>query len=439
MTPDEQPAPQKPMAREGQPAPPKPIPPEEHAAPEERTVPGGHPVSGERNPKAVMSDSAAGNAGNAPEEDNTRNNPSDDEAPEDKTDNGTGGGPDDDPDDETDDAEGDELFEHFSVTADRGQTLLRLDKFLTVRMQHCSRNRIQTAIDSGNVLVNDRPAKSSYRIKPLDRVSVVMPYPKRDTAIVPQDIPLDIPYEDDDLLIVNKPAGMVVHPGHGNWDGTLVNALMYHLRNLPLFSEGDQRAGLVHRIDKNTSGLLVVAKNEQACARLAKQFFDHTITRRYVALVWGDMEADEGTITGHIGRSPRDRQSMCVFPDGSQGKHAVTHWRVLRRYGYVTLVECRLETGRTHQIRVHMQWQGHPLFADERYGGDRILKGTTFAKYRQFVENCFALMPRQALHARSLGFTHPTTRREIHFETPLPEDFQAVIDRWENYCSANKD
>jgi len=334
--------------------------------------------------------------------------------------------------------EGDELFEHFSVTADRGQTLLRLDKFLTVRMQHCSRNRIQAAIDSGNVLVNDRPAKSSYRIKPLDRVSVVMPYPKREVAIVAQDIPLDIPYEDDDLLIVNKPAGMVVHPGHGNWDGTLVNALMYHLRNLPLFSEGDQRAGLVHRIDKNTSGLLVVAKNEQACARLAKQFFDHTITRRYVALVWGDMEADEGTITGNIGRSPRDRQSMCVFPDGSQGKHAVTHWRVLRRYGYVTLVECRLETGRTHQIRVHMQWQGHPLFADERYGGDRILKGTTFAKYRQFVENCFALMPRQALHARSLGFVHPTTRREVYFETPLPEDFQSVIDRWESYCTANR-
>ncbi len=334
--------------------------------------------------------------------------------------------------------EGDDLYEHFSVTADRGQTLLRLDKFLTVRMQHCSRNRIQAAIDSGSVLVNDRPAKSSYRIKPLDRVSVVMPYPKREVTIVAQDIPLDIPYEDDDLLIVNKPAGMVVHPGHGNWDGTLVNALMYHLRNVPLFSEGDQRAGLVHRIDKNTSGLLVVAKNELACARLAKQFFDHTITRRYVALVWGDMEGDEGTITGNIGRSPRDRQSMCVFEDGSQGKHAVTHWRVLRRYGYVTLVECRLETGRTHQIRVHMQWQGHPLFADERYGGDRILKGTTFAKYRQFVENCFALMPRQALHARSLGFVHPTTHREVYFETPLPADFQAVIDRWESYCTANR-
>ncbi len=334
--------------------------------------------------------------------------------------------------------EGDDLYEHFSVTADRGQTLLRLDKFLTVRMQHCSRNRIQAAIDSGSVLVNGRPAKSSYKIKPLDRVSVVMPYPKREVAIVAQDIPLDIPYEDDDLLIVNKPAGMVVHPGHGNWDGTLVNALMYHLRNLPLFSEGDQRAGLVHRIDKNTSGLLVVAKNELACARLAKQFFDHTITRRYVALVWGDMEADEGTITGNIGRSPRDRQSMCVFPDGSQGKHAVTHWRVLRRYGYVTLVECRLETGRTHQIRVHMQWQGHPLFADERYGGDRILKGTTFAKYRQFVENCFALMPRQALHARSLGFIHPTTGHEVYFETPLPADFQSVIDRWESYCTANR-
>lgn len=226
-----------------------------------------------------------------------------------------------------------------------------------------------------------------------------MPYPKREVEIVPQNIPLDIPYEDDDLLIVDKPAGMVVHPGHGNWDGTLVNALTYHLRTLPMFREGDLRAGLVHRIDKDTSGLLVVAKNERAHARLAKQFFDHTIVRRYYALVWGNPDADEGTIEGNIGRSPKDKLQMCVFADGEQGKHAVTHWRVVRRYGYVTLVECRLETGRTHQIRVHMAWKGFPLFNDARYGGARILKGTTFSKYRQFVENCFALLPRQALHA----------------------------------------
>ena len=241
---------------------------------------------------------------------------------------------------------------------------------------------------------------------------------------------------DGDLLIVDKPAGMVVHPGHGNWDGTLVNALTYHLRTLPMFREGDQRAGLVHRIDKDTSGLLVVAKNERAHARLAKQFFDHTITRRYYALVWGDPDADEGTIVGNIGRSPKDKLQMCVFAGGEQGKHAVTHWRVVRRYGYVTLVECRLETGRTHQIRVHMAWQGHPLFNDARYGGDRILRGTTFTKYRQFIENCFELMPRQALHARALGFVHPATRREMTFESGLPDDFRAVLDKWDAYVAA---
>ena len=239
----------------------------------------------------------------------------------------------------------------------------------------------------------------------------------------------------DDLLIVDKPAGMVVHPGHGNWDGTLVNALTYHLRTLPMFREGDLRAGLVHRIDKDTSGLLVVAKNERAHARLAKQFFDHTIVRRYYALVWGNPDADEGTIEGNIGRSPKDKLQMCVFADGEQGKHAVTHWRVVRRYGYVTLVECRLETGRTHQIRVHMAWKGFPLFNDARYGGARILKGTTFSKYRQFVENCFALLPRQALHARCLGFVHPSTGREVYFESELPADFRAVLDRWENYAA----
>ena len=331
----------------------------------------------------------------------------------------------------------DELYEHFSIVVDKGQSLVRLDKFLTFRMERCSRNRIQAAADCGNVLVNGKPAKSSYKVKPLDQISIMMPYPKRDTAIVPQNIPLEIPYEDNDLLLVNKAAGMVVHPGHGNWDGTLVNALTYHLQNLPMFQEGDTRAGLVHRIDKNTSGLLVIAKNERAHAHLAKQFFDHTTSRRYVALVWGNFEEDEGTITGHIGRSRSERMQMCVFPDGSEGKHAVTHYRVLRRYGYVTLVECRLETGRTHQIRVHMQYIGHPLFNDERYGGDRILKGTTFSKYKQFIENCFEIMPRHALHARSLGFIHPSTHKEMHFESELPDEFKRVLEKWDTYCSAN--
>ena len=302
---------------------------------------------------------------------------------------------DDDPVSEADNEDEEEagLYEHFAVTADKGQTPMRLDKFLTVRMEHCSRNRIQAAADSGNILVNGKAAKSSYKVKPLDRIQIVLPYPRRETELVAENIPLDIPYEDEHLLIVNKPAGMVVHPGVGNYTGTLVNALMYHLNAQGIPAEEQNRAGLVHRIDKNTSGLLVIAKDEQTHARLAKQFFDHTIQRRYVALVWGNLEQDEGTIVGNIGRSPKDRQKMYVFADGSAGKHAVTHWKVLRRYGYVTLVECRLETGRTHQIRVHMAWIGHPLFNDERYGGDRILKGTTFAKYRQFIENCFAVMP----------------------------------------------
>ena len=329
-----------------------------------------------------------------------------------------------------------ERYEHFAITVDRGQSMIRLDKFLVDRMEHCSRNRIQTAADNGSILVNGVAAKASYKVKPMDRITLVMPYPKRELEIVPEAIPLDIVYEDDDLLIVNKPAGMVVHPGCGNYSGTLVNALAYHLRHLEMFRGGDMRAGLVHRIDKDTSGLLVVAKNELAHVRLAKQFFDHTIHRRYVALAWGSFDEDEGTVTGNIGRDPRDRMLMHVFADGSQGKHAVTHYRVLHRYGYVTLLECRLETGRTHQIRVHMSWQGHPLFNDPRYGGDRILKGTTFSKYRQFISNCFALLPRQALHARSLGFVHPTTGREMLFESDLPEDFRAVITKWDGYVAA---
>ena len=303
----------------------------------------------------------------------------------------------------TDDDQQDEMYEHFSLTVDKGQALLRIDKFLTNRMEGASRNRIQTAVDSGSVLVGGRPAKSSYKV--------------------------------DDLIIVNKAAGMVVHPGHGNYSGTLVNALTYHLKDLPLFQNGDMRAGLVHRIDKNTSGILVIAKNERAHARLAKQFYDHTIDRVYCALAWGNMESEEGTVTGNVGRSLKDRMKMAVFPDGTQGKHAVTHYKVLERLGYVNLLECRLETGRTHQIRVHMEYIGHPLFNDERYGGDRILKGTTFSKYKQFVENCFQQLPRHALHARSLGFVHPSTGKYIYFESDLPEDMRTVIDRWRNYVA----
>ncbi len=339
-------------------------------------------------------------------------------------------------DEETDGSDqNDELYEHFALTVDRGQAMMRIDKYLTVRMEHCSRNRLQTAADNGNILVNGRPVKSNYRVKPLDRISIVMPYPKREVEIIPENIPLDIIYEDNDIIIVNKPAGMVVHPGHGNYSGTLVNALTYYLQNTPLFQQGDMRAGLIHRIDKNTSGLLVVAKNELAHARLAKQFFDHTIIRQYTALVWGNFDQDQGTIVGNIGRSRSDRLKMAVYPDGSEGKHAVTHWRVLKRFGYVTLIECQLETGRTHQIRVHMEHIGHPLFNDERYGGDRILKGTTFSKYRQFIENCFAIMPRHALHARTLGFIHPSTGKQICFNSELPDDFKTVIERWETYAA----
>lgn len=330
----------------------------------------------------------------------------------------------------------DELYEHFTVTADKGQGLLRIDKFLTTRLENTSRARIQAAADSNCILVNGVPVKSSYRIKPLDQVSIVMPYPKREVEIIGEDIPLNIVYEDDDLLIVNKEAGMVVHPGHGNYSGTLVNALTYYLRDLPLFAQGDMRAGLVHRIDKNTSGLLVIAKNEMAHVKLAKQFFDHTIDRTYHAIVWGNLPEDSGTIVGNIGRSVRDRLKMCVFEEGSEeGKHAVTHYKVLKRLSYVNLVECKLETGRTHQIRVHMESMGHPLFNDERYGGDRILKGTTFTKYRQFVNNCFEAMPRQGLHALSLGFAHPRTGERIYFESQYPTDFAACLAKWEGYIS----
>lgn len=331
------------------------------------------------------------------------------------------------------------LYEHYFVQVDKGQSMMRLDKFLAFRMENCSRNRIQTAIDGNMVFVNGTPQKASYKIKPLDNISVKMTHPKYETMLTPENIPIEIIYEDQDVIVVNKHAGMCVHPGHGNYCGTLVNALMYHLQDNPLFQQGDERAGLVHRIDKNTSGIIVVGKNVKACDNLSYQFFKHSTKRRYVALVWGNLQEDEGTVTGNIGRHPKNKLQMTVFPDGTQGKWAVTHWKVLKRYGYVTLVECRLETGRTHQIRVHMQYIGHPLFNDERYGGDRILKGTTFSKYKQFVENCFAAMPRHALHARMLGFVHPTTGEEMLFESELPSDFRDVINRWENYAQSAKE
>ncbi|MCX4359116.1 MAG: RluA family pseudouridine synthase [Rikenellaceae bacterium] len=335
----------------------------------------------------------------------------------------------------SEDEEGDDdrMYEHFAIVVDKGQSPMRVDKFLCERMSDRSRSRIQAAADAGNVLVGDKPVKSSYKVKPLDRISVVLPYPMRVLEIIPEDIPLDIVYEDDDVIVVNKRAGMVVHPGFGNYTGTLVNALTWHLRDLPLFRDGDMRAGLVHRIDKNTSGLLVVAKSEGSHAYLAKQFFDHTIERRYIALVWGNMEADEGTVTGNIARSVKDRLKMAVYDDPAIGKHAVTHYRVLKRFGYVTLIECRLETGRTHQIRVHMEHIGHPLFNDERYGGDVILRGTTFAKYKQFIDNCFDMLPRQALHAKTLGFVHPRTRELMRFDSELPDDMASVIAKWEGY------
>ncbi len=332
-----------------------------------------------------------------------------------------------------DDSEESGMYEHFSITADKGQSLLRIDKFLTNRLENISRNRVQAAAEAGTILVNGKPVKSNYKVKPLDVISVVMPYPPREVEIIPENIPLDILYEDDDLLVVNKAAGMVVHPGHGNFNGTLVNALTYHLQDLPMFKTGDIRAGLVHRIDKDTSGILVVAKTELAHNRLAKQFFDHTINRLYTAMVWGVPDPKEGTITGHIGRSLRDRIKMQVFSEGEYGKHAVTHYRVLEDLGYVSLVECKLETGRTHQIRAHMESIGHPLFNDERYGGSEILRGTTFSKYKQFVQNCFDLLPRQALHAKVLGFVHPTTGKDMYFEAPFPADMEAVVEKWRKY------
>jgi len=330
-------------------------------------------------------------------------------------------------------------FEHHRFIADPGQGLMRVDKFLANRIVGTSRNRIQMAAEAESILVNGKPVKSNYKVKPNDEVTVVMDYPRRELKILPEDIPLNIVYEDEELLIVNKPPGLVVHPGHGNYSGTLVNALAFRFKGLPLYGGDDPRPGLVHRIDKNTSGLLLVAKTEHAKLNLAMQFFRKTTQRKYVALVWGNLASETGTIEGNIGRSTRDRQVFTVYPmNGDHGKPAVTHYRVLERLGYVNLVECVLETGRTHQIRVHMKEIGHPLFNDDIYGGDKILKGTTFAKYKQFVENCFTLLPRQALHAKTLGFIHPITHEEMLFDSELPEDMRIVIDKWRNYL-ANRD
>ena len=329
-----------------------------------------------------------------------------------------------------------DLFEHYRYVVDPGQSMVRIDKYLAARIENVSRTRVQEAAQAGNILVNDTAVKPNYRIKPLDVIQILLPDPPREIELIPQDLPITIVYEDDDVIVVDKQAGMVVHPAYGNYSGTLMNALMYHFRDLPLFQSGETRPGLVHRIDKNTSGLLVVAKNEYAHNRLARQFFNRTTGRRYAALVWGTPEPDEGTITGNVGRNVRNRTIMQVFTDGSQGKHAVTHYIVIEKFGYVSLLECRLETGRTHQIRVHMAWAGHPLFNDEEYGGHRILKGTTFTKYQQFVRNCFTLLPRQALHARTLDFDHPVTGKRMSFESPIPDDMTAVIDKWRKYTAS---
>lgn len=330
--------------------------------------------------------------------------------------------------------EPEELYEHHRITVDRGQETMRLDRYLQMRLEGISRNKIQAAAKAGCILVNEKATKQSYRIKPLDVVSVLLPTPPRDTEIVPEEIAIDVAYEDDDVLVVNKPAGMVVHPGYGNYTGTLLNALAFYYRD-KVDREGNPIVPyLVHRIDKDTSGLLLIAKNEEAQACLAKQFFDHTIERKYRALVWGDFDEEQGTVVGNLARSAKDRRVMAVYDDPTVGKHAVTHWRVVERFGYVTLIECVLETGRTHQIRAHMRHLGHPLFNDAAYGGDQILKGTTFSKYRQFIENCFLLLPRQALHAMVLGFEHPTTHQQMHFETPMPADMSAVLDKWRNYA-----
>ncbi len=326
-----------------------------------------------------------------------------------------------------------ELFEHHRIVVDKGQQIMRIDKYLVNRMVNTSRSKIQAAAEAGNILVNEQAVKSNYKIKPEEVISIVLPHPPRDTEILPEDIPLDIVFEDEHILVINKTAGLVVHPGVGNYTGTLINALYYYFRDLPLFQTGDMRPGLVHRLDKNTSGILLIAKTELSLNRLAKQFYDRTTSRKYLALVWGSLDEEEGRIEGHIGRDLKDRKKMTVFSDGSQGKPAVTHYKLLERLGYLSLVECQLETGRTHQIRVHFKHIRHPLFNDETYGGDQILKGTTFTKYKQFVQNCFQVLPRHALHAKSLGFEHPATGEKMFFDSELPEDMTQVIAKWRRY------
>lgn len=327
----------------------------------------------------------------------------------------------------------DGLFVHHRITVDGGQGLVRLDKFLTDRIANATRTKVQAAIDEGFVTVNGKVVKSNHRIHPHDEIVVALPEPPRETDIKPENIPLNIVFEDDHLLVVNKPAGMVVHPAHENWTGTLVNALVWHFSNLPQMQGNEGKPGLVHRIDKDTSGLLVIAKTEPAMTALASQFFHHTIERTYQALVWGEPDPAEGTVNVHLGRSPKDRRVTIAFPDGTIGRHAITHFRTLKPMRYVSLIECRLETGRTHQIRAHMKYLGHPIFNDAMYGGDQILRGTVFTKYRQFVDNCFALCPRQALHAKTLGFIHPVTGEKLRFDADLPQDMQAAMLKWENY------
>ena len=334
---------------------------------------------------------------------------------------------------ESDDESG-QLYEHFRFVADAGQAPLRVDKFMLEKMQHSSRNRIQKAADAGFVHVNDRPVKSNYKVRPGDVVTLMLDRPRHDSTIEPEDIPLDVVYEDDQLMVINKPAGLVVHPGAGNFHGTLVNAVAWHLRDLPTYDPNDPEVGLVHRIDKDTSGLLVVAKTPEAKTSLGVQFFNKTTHRSYLALVWANFQEDEGRIEGNIARDPRDRLRMTVLPpDSEQGKPAVTHYRVVERFGCVTLVECILETGRTHQIRAHMRHIGHPLFGDERYGGTEILRGNRSSTYKAFIQNCLALCPRQALHAQTLGFVHPTTHQQMDFTSPLPSDMDALIEKWRAY------
>lgn len=341
--------------------------------------------------------------------------------------------PADAPDDTEDSGETDGLYVHFNFVVDKGQQPLRIDKFITNRVQNASRNRVQVAAEAGSIHVNGKPVKSNYKIKPFDKITILLAEPPRDTEVKPQNIPLDIIYEDDWLLVVNKPAGMVVHPGYNNYDSTLVNALVYHFDQLPT-ANGERRPGLVHRIDKDTSGLLVIAKDELTMSKLARQFFDHTIERSYLALVWGVPEPPAGTVNAHLARSPKDRRVMAAFPDGSAGKHAITHYETLESFHQTALIRCTLETGRTHQIRAHMKYIGHPLFNDATYEGDKVVYGPQFTRFKQFIKNCFELCPRQALHARSLGFTHPQTGQHCFFEVPLPDDMEALVAKWRQYA-----